>query len=156
MDDCRWRGSGCGVVWLAVCLSLRDEGADQCAHFSKSSWERRPVPLPHLQRSAVIMIHFTGTKINVNDLKGVKAPNWSPWQGLYCWQLVSAHARYRQKTSLNFDVTVHCEHNKSICSQTLSVVSEGRSLDLWVELFAFWNGSWNSQKQLVCKCQANL
>jgi len=36
-----------------------------------SALSRSPAP----QKSAVVMIHFTGTGINVNDLEGVKALN---------------------------------------------------------------------------------
>lgn len=43
--------------------------------------------------------------------------------------------------------------------KTPSVISEGRSLDLWAKLFAFSNGSEIPKKQLVIylvrKCQAN-
>lgn len=110
------------------------------------------------QRSAIIMIHFTRTKINVNDLKGVKAPNYSPWQlsmaGSWCQYIQGTDKRHLWILMLPYIVNTT---NQFGLRPPLSSLRD-RVL-ICGQLFAFCNGSWNPKKQLVtnlvCKCQVN-
>lgn len=74
------------------------------------------------------------------------------------WHIKSAYARHKQSYLwILMSQRIVSTTNQS-APKTPSVISEGRSLDLWAQLFAFCNGSGNPKKQLVTnlvrKCQA--